>query len=71
MTVPLRVLIVEDSPTDAKLVVLELRGTNRPIEFERVDDAVGMRAALEKGGWDAVISDWSMPNFILRHALAI
>ena len=71
MTVPLRVLIVEDSPTDAKLVVLELRGTNRPIEFERVDDAVGMRAALEKGGWDAVISDWSMPNFSAHAALGI
>jgi len=71
MTDALRVLIVEDSPTDAKLVVHELRRTNRPIEFERVEDAPSMRAALARAPWHAVISDWSMPKFSGLAALAV
>jgi len=71
VTDPLRVLIVEDSPTDAKLVVHELRRTNRPIEFERVEDAPSMRAALARASWDAVISDWSLPKFSGLAALGI
>jgi hypothetical protein len=55
MTDVLRVLIVEDSLTDAKLVVHELRRTNRPIEFERVEDAPSMLAALAGAPWHAII----------------
>ena len=46
MTNALRVLLVEDSPTDAELVVRELRRMKRPIEFGRVEDDPSMRAAL-------------------------
>jgi two-component system cell cycle sensor histidine kinase/response regulator CckA len=67
----LHVLLVEDSPTDAKLVVRELGGTGRLIEFERVEDAAAMRSALEKRRWDLVLSDWSMPAFSAPAALAI
>lgn len=63
MTDPLRVLLVEDSATDAKLVVQALRTSGRQVEFERVQDAEAMRAALEGRLWDLVISDWSMPKF--------
>ena len=71
MTDALRVLLVEDSPSDAKLVIHELRHTNRPIEFERVEDAPSMRAALARVSWHAVISDWSMPKFSGLAALGI
>ena len=71
MTDALRVLLVEDSPTDAKLVIHELRGTNRLIEFERVEDAPSMRAALARAPWHAVISDWSLPSFSGLAALGI
>ncbi len=71
MTEVLRVLIVEDSETDAKLVVRELRRANRPLEFERVEDAPSMRDALVRGPWHVVISDWSMPTFSGLAALAI
>jgi CheY-like chemotaxis protein len=52
MNAPMRVLMVEDSATDAKLVVQELRRTGRPVEFERVESAEAMRAALESKAWD-------------------
>ena len=72
MTDALRVLIVEDSPSDAKLVVRELRRTNRPIEFECVQDAPSMRAALaQEAPWHVVISDWAMPKFSALAALGI
>jgi two-component system cell cycle sensor histidine kinase/response regulator CckA len=66
-----RILLVEDSPTDAKLVLQEIRRAGHAIEFERVEDAAAMRAALEKSHWDVVISDWSMPGFSALAALAV
>ncbi len=71
MTVPLRVLIVEDSETDAKLVSLALRATGRDVHLERVQDAEAMRDALAQGTFDLVISDWSMPRFSAPEALAV
>jgi two-component system cell cycle sensor histidine kinase/response regulator CckA len=71
MSEPLHVLLVEDSPTDAKLVLRELERGCGPIRSERVDSAAAMRAALETGTWDAIISDWSMPQFSGLEALAL
>jgi two-component system cell cycle sensor histidine kinase/response regulator CckA len=71
VTNPLRVLLVEDSATDAKLVMHELQRTGRRVEFERVETEEAMRAALDGGPWDLVISDWSMPKFTAPAALAL
>jgi two-component system, cell cycle sensor histidine kinase and response regulator CckA len=71
VTSPLRLLMVEDSPTDAKLVVQELQRTWRPLSFERVDTAKAMVAALDREEWDLVISDWSMPKFSAPAALGV
>ncbi len=68
---PIKVLVVEDSPDDEELVILELkRGGYAPVH-ERVDTEAGMRAALERGGWDIVISDHSLPGFSGPAALAL
>jgi two-component sensor histidine kinase len=67
----LRVLMVEDSPTDAELVVHQLQQMGRLVEFERVETAEAMRAFLEREAWDLVISDWSMPKFSALAALGI
>ncbi len=66
---PLHVLIVEDSPTDAKLIIHELRRAKRPIVHERVEDAAAMREALLRTRWDVIVSDWSMPRFSALAAL--
>ena len=67
----LRVLMAEDSASDAKLVIHELRKAGRSVEFERVETAQAMQEALERGGWDVVLSDWSMPKFGAQAALEI
>jgi two-component system cell cycle sensor histidine kinase/response regulator CckA len=71
MTDPIRVLLVEDSTTDAKLVIQELRATGRTVEYERVQTADAMRRVLKSKAWDIVISDWSMPQFSAPAALAV
>lgn len=71
MKKPLRVLAVEDSEDDARLIMLELaRGGFEPT-FERVDSAVGLTSALDKQPWDVVISDHSMPGFGSLDALKV
>ena len=71
MTEVLRILLVEDSATDAKLVLYELRQLGQPIEHERVEDEAGIRAALEKGHWDIILCDWALPRFGSMAVLAI
>jgi two-component system cell cycle sensor histidine kinase/response regulator CckA len=71
MTAKIRVLILEDSPVDAELTVMELRRAKLALEFERVYDADAMRAALASAKWDIVLSDWSMPGFSALDALDV
>ena len=59
----LRVLFVEDDPDDAELTLREIQRTGCLVESERVQDANGMRSALERKPWDVVLSDWAMPTF--------
>jgi PAS domain S-box-containing protein len=59
----LRILMVEDSPDDAELMSYELRRAGLRVEIERVTNAAAMSAALDKGGWDLVISDYVVPGF--------
>ena len=71
MSSPIRVLIAEDSPDDAELMLLELsRGGFDPVS-KRVDTAAEMRAALTESRWDIVLSDNSMPGFGAAAALAL
>src|SRR5437867_729355 len=63
MGVPLRLLLVEDSEIDARLLVRELtRGGFEPV-VERVETATTMRAALDRQPWDVVVGDYSLPHF--------
>ena len=62
MSKPLAVLIVEDSESDAQLIVRLLTKAGYSLMFERIETAEQMRAALEKQAWDMVISDYSLPE---------
>ncbi|MEQ1519548.1 MAG: PAS domain S-box protein, partial [Usitatibacteraceae bacterium] len=67
----LRLLLVDDSEDDATLLVHELRRDGYDVEFERVDTAPDMRAALQARAWDIITSDHSMPQFGAPAALAL
>ena len=59
----LNLLLVEDSEDDADLMLLELRRGGYQPDFLRVENADGMREALQSRQWDLVISDYVMPQF--------
>lgn len=67
----LRALLVEDSPDDAELVVLELQSGGYKVEHQRVDTEAAMRDELGRAHWDVVLSDFAMPAFSGTAALAV
>ena len=67
----LRILHVEDSEDDAQLVQRVLRRSASPVQLVRVETADQMRAALARGGFDVVLSDWTLPKFSGLEALAV
>src|SRR5947209_14608660 len=71
MTQPLKVLVVEDSESDRKLVERELKRAGYEVQSERVEDRDSMLAALQRTRWDLILSDWSMPRFSGPRALAV
>jgi PAS domain S-box-containing protein len=71
MGAALRVLIVDDSPADAELMLQELRRGGWSPVSRRVDSAEGMRAALRDGPWEVVLCDQVMPGFSSQGARAI
>src|SRR5687767_7131027 len=71
MSAYLRILLVEDSEDDARLVLREIRRGGYEIETERVETAETMRTALARQSWDLIISDFSLPSFSAPNALEV
>ncbi len=65
----LRLLIVDDSPDDAELAVATLRKGGFMLKNQRVQDLASMQAALDKGTWDVVLSEYTLPHFGAQLAL--
>ncbi len=63
MDISLAVLIVEDSESDARLIVRLFKKAGYEVVFERVETVEQMRAALGKRTWNLVISNYQMPKF--------
>ncbi|MCM2309733.1 MAG: PAS domain S-box protein, partial [Sulfuritalea sp.] len=68
---PLAVLVVEDSASDAGLMVHQLQKAGFTVAHQRVDSAAAMRDALQAQAWDIVLSDFHMPGFGAPEALAL
>jgi len=67
----LNILLVEDSPNDAGLIVRNIERAGYDVHWERVDDPVALKAALDEQAWDIILSDYCMPAFTGTYALAI
>jgi signal transduction histidine kinase len=69
--VSVRVLILEDSPDDAELLLIHLRKAGYRPDWRRADSPGALRSALAESTWDLVLADYSMPQFTAPDALAI
>jgi PAS domain S-box-containing protein len=67
----LRVLLLEDSESDAELVVRQLARGGYDVRARRVEDAAATRGALADAQWDLIVSDYRMPDFTAPEALKI
>ena len=68
----LTILIIEDSEDDALLMAGCFTRAGYAIEFQRVENAAATRQAMSTGGgWDAILSDHSMPGFNALAALEL
>ena len=68
---PLRVLLIEDSESDAALIVRHLETGGYTVHAGRVSTAASLRAALADSDYDAIIVDYHLPQFDAPSALAI
>ena len=67
----LRILILEDLPSDAELMVYELRQAEIAHSCRRVADREPFVAALTEDWPDLILSDFHLPNFDGLEALAL
>src|SRR5512145_1242914 len=67
----LRTLIIEDSEDDLQFLLRELHKNNYDIEYERVETADALKAALDNKEWDLILCDYSLPHFDAPHALEV
>jgi PAS domain S-box-containing protein len=68
---PLKVLLIEDSEDDAALLVREMTRSGFDPQVRRVENERQLVAALEEGGWEAVVTDYALPGTDGRRMLRV
>jgi len=63
MSRALRVLLIEDNPSDSALAVRTLERGGFNVQWQRIEHEAAMRDALAAQTWDVIISDYQMPQF--------
>ncbi len=71
MNTEIRILHLEDNKLDAELVQSILEGEGFKTTVKRVESKADFLAALEAGGWDVILADYSLPSFDGRAALTL
>jgi two-component sensor histidine kinase len=67
----MRILHLEDNDTDAELICDALRAADAGSEITRVDTRQAFREAIDHGGWDIILADYSLPGFDGNSALKL
>ncbi len=60
---PLRVLLLEDSDDDAAILARHLGGAGYDVDICRVETGRAFEAALDRGSWQIVLSDYVVPGY--------
>jgi signal transduction histidine kinase/FixJ family two-component response regulator len=71
MSIPLRVLVIEDSEDDMLLQLRELRRGGYEPSYHRVQSAAELRAALLQPDWQLILADYALPGFTGLDALRL
>ena len=71
MNQPLRVLLIEDSESDAALIVRHLENAGLAVDAARVETAAALHAALAVPEFEVIIADYHLPQFDAPAALAL
>ena len=67
----LRILLIDDSESDAALLVQELQKGGYEPEYQMVDTADKFISALDNEKWDLIITEYSLPEISGINALEI
>lgn len=62
MAQQIRILLIEDDPNDAQLVMAEVGRGDFSASFVHVENRAAALAALDEGGWDLILTDFSLPD---------
>ena len=71
MQSPLRILCIEDDPTDAELIGELLEAAGLVCELTRVDTECAMRSFLAQVTADVILADYTLPSFDGLSALRV
>ena len=71
MTKPLKVLLVEDRPEDAELLLREMSSRGLIVTSRRVETSIEFEEALDSFAPDLILSDYTLPGFQGTAALEI
>src|SRR5207248_2051468 len=59
----LRVLVIEDAPSDAEIEIAELRRAGFDVAADVVDTREQIHECLSKNAYDIILADYGLPNF--------
>ncbi len=67
----LQILMIEDVEADFLLIDRHIRRSELQAEVRWVKDGDELRAALDEGGWDVVLSDYNVPGLDFMNTLEV
>ncbi|MEN8170006.1 MAG: PAS domain S-box protein [Pseudomonadota bacterium] len=70
MTQQIRILLVEDDLNDAQMVMAEIRHGGIAADFVRVANRMAALVALDEGGWNLIITDFTLSDMTALDLLA-
>jgi PAS domain S-box-containing protein len=71
MAIQVRILVLEDSPADAELVIRSLKEAGYSCWWDRVETREDFLTKLRGRQYDLILADYSLPSFDGREALGL